>query len=82
MLRLDLGHDLHGIWATVNIPNLQAVIQNATKYSDILGPVKLIEIFKLFKSFEGKFSYTFSSCPYVTNPPSKGYIIASAQQST
>lgn len=39
----------------VNIrQNLQAVIQIATKYSDILGPVKLIEMFESFKSFEGK----------------------------
>ena len=39
----------------VNIrQNLQAAIQIATKYSDILGPVKLIEMFESFKSFEGK----------------------------
>jgi len=39
----------------VNIrQNLQVVIQIATKYSDILGPVKLIEMFESFKSFEGK----------------------------
>ena len=38
----------------VNIrQNLQVVIQIATKYSDILGPVKLIEMFESFKSFEG-----------------------------
>jgi clathrin heavy chain len=34
--------------------NLQVVVQIATKYSDILGPVKLIEMFESFKSFEGK----------------------------
>lgn len=34
--------------------NLQIAIQVATKYSDILGPVKLIEMFESFKSFEGK----------------------------
>ena len=33
--------------------NLQIVIQIATKYSDILGPVKLIEMFESFKSSEG-----------------------------
>ena len=33
--------------------NLQVVVQIATKYSDILGPVKLIEMFESFKSFEG-----------------------------
>ena len=39
----------------VNIrQNLQVVVQIATKYSDILGPVKLIEMFESFKSFEGK----------------------------
>lgn len=38
----------------VNIrQNLQVVIQIATKYSDILGPVKLIEMFESFKTFEG-----------------------------
>lgn len=35
--------------------NLQIVVQIATKYSDILGPVKLIEMFESFKSFEGRF---------------------------
>ena len=41
----------------VNIrQNLQAAIQIATKYSDILDPVKLIEMFESFKSFEGMFS--------------------------
>jgi hypothetical protein len=45
----------------VNIrQNLQAVIQIATKYSDILGPVKLIEMFESFKSFEGM-------CPFVSD---------------
>jgi clathrin heavy chain len=34
--------------------NLQVVVQIATKYSDILGAVKLIEMFESFKSFEGK----------------------------
>jgi clathrin heavy chain len=40
----------------VNIrQNLQVVVQIATKYSDILGPVKLIEMFESFKSFEGMY---------------------------
>ena len=40
----------------VNIrQNLQIVVQIATKYSDILGPVKLIEMFESYKSFEGEF---------------------------
>ncbi|OBZ66438.1 Clathrin heavy chain 1 [Grifola frondosa] len=37
--------------------NLQIVVQIATKYSDILGPVKLIEMFESFKSFEGLYYY-------------------------
>lgn len=42
----------------VNIrQNLQVVIQIATKYSDILGPIKLIEMFEGFKSFEGLYYY-------------------------
>lgn len=42
----------------VNIrQNLQVVIQIATKYSDILGPIKLIEMFESFKSFEGLYYY-------------------------
>ncbi|KZT27788.1 clathrin heavy chain 1 [Neolentinus lepideus HHB14362 ss-1] len=42
----------------VNIrQNLQVVIQVATKYSDILGPVSLIEMFESFKSFEGLYYY-------------------------
>lgn len=40
----------------VNIrQNLQVVIQIATKYSDILGPVRLIEMFESFKTFEGEY---------------------------
>jgi clathrin heavy chain len=39
----------------VNIrQNLQIVIQIATKYSDVLGPVKLMEMFESFKTFEGE----------------------------
>ena len=42
----------------VNIrQNLQVVIQIATKYSDILGPIKLIEMFESFKTFEGLYYY-------------------------
>lgn len=44
----------------VNIrQNLQVVIQIATKYSDILGPVHLIEMFESFKSFEGEILFFF-----------------------
>jgi hypothetical protein len=39
----------------VNIrENLQVVVQIATKYSDILGPLKLVEMFESFKSFSGR----------------------------
>lgn len=34
--------------------NLQIVVQAATKYSDLIGPIKLIEMFESFKTFEGK----------------------------
>ena len=34
--------------------NLQIVIQIAIKYSDVLGPVELIEVFESFKTFEGE----------------------------
>ncbi|KAF8518034.1 hypothetical protein BU17DRAFT_76299 [Hysterangium stoloniferum] len=45
MLRIDIRQ------------NLQIVVQIATKYSDILGPIKLIEMFESFKSFEGLYYY-------------------------
>jgi len=41
MLRVNIRH------------NLQVIIQIATKYLDILGPVKLIKMFESFKTFEG-----------------------------
>ncbi|CAK9779753.1 clathrin heavy chain [Cutaneotrichosporon oleaginosum] len=37
--------------------NLPIVVQIATKYSDLLGPVKLIEMFEQFKSSEGLYYY-------------------------
>ena len=37
--------------------NLQVVVQVATKYSDLLGPSHLIELFEQFKSFEGLYYY-------------------------
>ncbi|KAJ9113109.1 hypothetical protein QFC20_001997 [Naganishia adeliensis] len=37
--------------------NIQVVVQIATKYSDLLGPVKIIEMFESFKSFEGLYYY-------------------------
>lgn len=37
--------------------NLQVVVQTATKYSDLIGASKLIEMFEHFKSFEGLYYY-------------------------
>lgn len=37
--------------------NLQAVVQIATKYSDLLGPTRLIDLFEKYKTFEGLFYY-------------------------
>ncbi|TFY80376.1 hypothetical protein EWM64_g3637 [Hericium alpestre] len=37
--------------------NLQVVVQVATKYSDILGAVNLIDMFESFKNFEGLYYY-------------------------
>ncbi|KKA30068.1 hypothetical protein TD95_003579 [Thielaviopsis punctulata] len=37
--------------------NLQAVVQVATKYSDLLGPVHLIDLFEKYKTAEGLFYY-------------------------
>ncbi|KAG2096664.1 armadillo-type protein [Suillus cothurnatus] len=45
----------------VNIrQKLQVVIQIATKHSDILGSVKLIEMFEYFKTFEGLYYTTLA----------------------
>jgi clathrin heavy chain len=53
----------------VNIrQNLQMVIQIATKYSDVLGPVKLIEMFESFKTFEGLYYYLGSIVNLSTDP--------------
>lgn len=38
--------------------NLQVVVQIATKYSELLGPVKIIEMFESFKSFAGKSTFS------------------------
>ncbi|KAI0716028.1 clathrin heavy chain 1 [Cerioporus squamosus] len=53
----------------VNIrQNLQIVVQIATKYSDILGPVKLIEMFESFKTYEGLYYYLGSIVNLSTDP--------------
>lgn len=53
----------------VNIrQNLAVVVQIATKYSDLLGPVKLIEMFESFKSFEGLYYFLGSVVNLSTDP--------------
>jgi clathrin heavy chain len=37
--------------------NLQAVVHIATKYSDLLGPTRLIDLFEKYKTAEGLFFY-------------------------
>jgi hypothetical protein len=37
--------------------NLQIVVQICTKYSEQVGPEKIIELFETFKSYEGMFFY-------------------------
>lgn len=37
--------------------NLQSVVQIATKYSDLLGPTNLIDLFEKYKTSEGLFYY-------------------------
>ncbi|KAK7016226.1 Clathrin heavy chain [Paramarasmius palmivorus] len=48
--------------------NLQVVVQIATKYSDILGPMSLIEMFESFKTFEGLYYYLGSIVNLSTDP--------------
>lgn len=53
----------------VNIrQNLQIVVQAATKYSDLVGPVRLIEMFESFKTFEGLYYYLGSIVNLSTDP--------------
>ncbi|CDK28571.1 unnamed protein product [Kuraishia capsulata CBS 1993] len=40
--------------------NLQVVIQVATKYSDLIGPITLIKVFEDFKCVEGEYYYLAS----------------------
>ena len=45
--------------------NLQVVVQIATKYSDLLGPLPLIEMFESYKTFEGMPTVSFPRLPYM-----------------
>ncbi|CAI5760574.1 unnamed protein product [Candida verbasci] len=48
--------------------NLQVIIQVATKYSDLIGPMKLIKIFEDYKCTEGLYYY-LSSIVNLTQDP-------------
>jgi len=48
--------------------NLQLVVQIATKYSDQLGPVHIIDLFEQFKTAEGLFYYLGSIVNISTEP--------------
>ncbi|CUM64678.1 uncharacterized protein PRCAT00002287001 [Priceomyces carsonii] len=48
--------------------NLQVVIQVATKYSDLIGPLNLIKLFEEFKCVEGEYYY-LSSIVNLTQEP-------------
>jgi clathrin heavy chain len=53
----------------VNIrQSLHIVIQIATKYSDVLGPVKLIEMFESFKTSEGEHHIQRTTVSVLTMP--------------
>lgn len=62
---LDCFHEM----LKVNIrQNLQIVVQAATKYSDLVGPARLIEMFESFKTFEGLYYYLGSVVNLSTDP--------------
>lgn len=48
--------------------NLQVVIQVATKYSDLIGPLTLIKLFEEYRCFEGEYYY-LSSIVNLTQEP-------------
>jgi clathrin heavy chain len=48
--------------------NLQICVQIATKYSEQLTPVKLIEVFETFKSYEGLYYYVGSIVNFSQDP--------------
>ncbi|KAK7748408.1 Clathrin heavy chain [Diatrype stigma] len=57
-LSVDQSFDCLDAMMKVNIrQNLQTVVQVATKYSDLLGPVRLIDLFEKYKTSEGLFYY-------------------------
>ena len=57
-LSLEQSLDTMNEMLKVNIrQNLQSVVQIATKYSDLLGPVRLIELFERYRTAEGLYYY-------------------------
>ena len=57
-LSLDQSLDCMNEMLKVNIrQNLSAVVQIATKYSDLIGPVRLIELFERYRTAEGLYYY-------------------------
>ena len=57
-LSLEQSLDCLNEMLKVNIrQNLQAVVQIATKYSDLLGPTHLIELFERYRTAEGLYYY-------------------------
>ncbi|KAI9683353.1 MAG: hypothetical protein M1829_005424 [Trizodia sp. TS-e1964] len=57
-MSLEQSLDCMNEMLRVNIrQNLQAVVQIATKYSDLLGPNRLIDLFEKYKTAEGLYYY-------------------------
>ena len=57
-LSLEQSLDCLNEMLKVNIrQNLQAAVQIATKYSDLLGPTRLIELFERYRTAEGLYYY-------------------------
>lgn len=68
-LTVDQTVDCFHEMLKVNIrQNLQIVVQAATKYSDLVGPVRLIEMFESYKTFEGLYYYLGSIVNLSTDP--------------
>lgn len=66
---------------TVNIrQNLNVVVKIATKYSELLGPLKLVELFQTHRTFEGLYYYLASTVNTSQDPEIHyQYIVAAAR---
>ncbi|KAK0558834.1 Clathrin heavy chain, partial [Tilletia horrida] len=68
-LTVEQSLDIMREMLRVNIrQHLQVVIKIATKYSDLLGPVKLMEMFEQFKTYEGLYYYLGAVVNLSTDP--------------